>query len=153
MQSCAVFLTNRGSQADSHRRMTPLPKTLRNASKETKLSLQASSEQQAYCKAQAKRIAFFKAVPLTKWAGKPVEIWIQQNGYARSACQGVNFAACARSSTLLLTFISSRRETGRKSSLPTGAMLSFKKTQEWKKRRTEDVLASSVHEEFKVKGF
>lgn len=54
---------------------------------------------------------------------------------------------------LLLTFISSRRETGRKSSLPTGAMLSFKKTQEWKKRRTEDVLASSVHEEFKVKGF
>jgi len=50
--------------------MTPLPKTLRNASKETKLSLQASSEQQAYCKAQAKRIAFFKNGALDKMSRK-----------------------------------------------------------------------------------
>lgn len=50
MQGCAVSLTSRGNWVDSHTRMIPLTKTLRNAPEETRLSLQASSEQQDYCK-------------------------------------------------------------------------------------------------------
>lgn len=60
IQGCTVFLTSRGSRVDSHTRTIPLTKTLRNASKETGLSLQASSEQWAYCKSETKRIALFK---------------------------------------------------------------------------------------------
>lgn len=52
VQGCTVFLTGRGSRVDSHTRTIPLTKTLRNASKETGLFLQASSEQWAYCKSK-----------------------------------------------------------------------------------------------------
>lgn len=69
-QGRAVFLTSRGSRADSHTRMLSLTKTLRNASKETGLSLQASSEQQAYCKSETKRIALCRNGALDKKSRK-----------------------------------------------------------------------------------
>lgn len=72
MQGCTVFLTGRGSRVDSHTRTIPLTKTLRNASKETSL-LQASSEQCAYCKSKAKKIALFKKGALDKWSRKTCE--------------------------------------------------------------------------------
>lgn len=70
IQGWTVFLTSRGSRVDSHTRMIPLTKTLRNASKETGLSLQASSEQWVYCKSETKRIAFLKNGALDKRSRK-----------------------------------------------------------------------------------
>lgn len=84
VRGCALFLTRRGSRVDSHTRTIPLTKTLRNASKETQLSLQASSEQWAYCKSETKRIALFKNGALDKKSRKtcgnsdPAE-WICKN--------------------------------------------------------------------------
>jgi len=76
IQGYTVFLTSRGSRADSHTRTIPLTKTLRYASKETGLSLQASSEQRAYCKSETKRTARFKnGVPDKK---------------SREACENLN---------------------------------------------------------------
>lgn len=69
-QGCTVFLTSRGSRVDSRTRTIPLTKTLRNASKETRLSLQASSEQRAYCKSETKRIELFKNGALDKKSRK-----------------------------------------------------------------------------------
>lgn len=73
LQGCTVFLTGRGSRVDSHTRTIPLTKTLRNASKEISLFLQASSEQWAYCKSKAKKIALFKNGALDKWSRKTCE--------------------------------------------------------------------------------
>lgn len=92
LQGCTVFLTSRGSGVDSHTKMIPLTKTLRNASKEVELSLQASSEQWVYCKSETKRIALFKNGALDKKNRKTCGNLDPAEWNARSTRQGVNFA-------------------------------------------------------------
>lgn len=144
-QGCTVFLTSRGSRVDSRTRTIPLTKTLRNASKETRLSLQASSEQWAYCKSETKRIELFKK--WCPWQKEQENLW--KSGSGRMDMQGVHAKVFILQYVLRVAHFSASNfvfppegRLSQNSSLPPVVTLSFKKNQERKKRRKEDVLPS-----------